>query len=296
MAEYRITASSTCDLTGRRLKKMGVLYGRYHYNLDGQDFEDDFFETISAKDFYTRLENGSVSVTSQVTIEDLMGIFDFVLSKGEDVLHIEFSSGLSGGYQSAIAAAGEMRKKYPDRKIYVVDSLCASSGYGLLVDKAVELKKTGTDIDALYAWLEENKLRVRHWFFTPNLSYLKRGGRVSPTAATLGTIMHICPVMDVSCEGKLVVRKKVMGRKLAMRELFRMMCEEAEGGEDYSGKVFICNAQKRDAAKELATMVEKRFTSMKGRPAVFEIGTVIGSHTGPGVISLFFFGETKRDK
>ncbi|MCD8205640.1 MAG: DegV family protein [Clostridia bacterium] len=296
MGSFVITASSTCDLTKKKLESMDVPYGKYHYTLDGREREDDFFTSISAAKFYGSLDAGASSVTSQVTPEDLGAMFESRLSRGEDILHIEFSSGLSGGYESAVAAANVMRARYPERKIYVVDSLAASSGYGLLVDKAARLKKGGMGIDELYAWLEENKLRVRHWFFIPNLSYLRKGGRISAAAAAVGTIMRICPVMDVSAEGKLVVRKRVMGKRLAMKEVFSRMCEEAEGGTNYAEKVFICNARRPEAARELAGMVEAKFGHMRGRVSIYETGAVIGSHTGPGVVSLFFFGETKRDK
>ena len=232
--------------------------------------------------------------TSQVTPEELCELFEPILSSGYDLLHIEFSSGLSGGWQSAVAAQEAMQKKYPERKVYIVDSLAASSGYGLLVDKAAELKEGGMGIDELKAWVENNRLRVRHWFFATNLAHFKRGGRVSGPAAAIGTLLNICPVMDVNSEGKLIVRRKALGRKKAIKDLFATMCAQAEEGLGYSGKCYISHSMMDAEANMLKEMIEQSFTSLNGCVEINPIGTVIGSHTGPGTVALFFFGTDKR--
>ncbi len=295
MAEYKITCCSTCDLTKEHLAAIGVEYANYHYILDGVDHLDDLYSTQSATQFYDSIDAGAMPTTAQVTPEELIALFEPILKSGCDILHIEFSSGLSGGWLSALAAQEAMQKKYPERKILTVDSLAASSGYGLLVDKAAELKKSGMGIDELYAWLEENKLRVRHWFFTTNLDHFRRGGRVSGPSAVIGTILGICPVMDVSCEGKLLVRKKVMGKKKAIREMITLMQQQAEGGSDYSEKCYMCNSRVLDDACEVAEQVQNLFPKMNGKVEINDIGTVIGSHTGPGTVALFFFSKDKRD-
>ncbi len=187
-----------------------------------------------------------------------------------------------------------MKKKYPERKIYVTDSLAASSGYGLLVDKAAELKKQGMSIDELHDWVEKNKLRVRHWFFTTNLTHLKRGGRVSGPAAAIGNILGICPVMDVNSEGKLIVRKKTIGKKKAIKEMVSAMIAEAENGADYSEKCYISNSRVESDARAVADMVEANFKKLNGKVEINDIGTVIGSHTGPGTVALFFFSTSER--
>lgn len=149
-------------------------------------------------------------------------------------------------------------------------------------------------IDELAAWLEENKLRLRHWFFSTNLQHFKRGGRISGPAAAIGTALKICPVMDVNSEGKLIIRKKVLGKKKAIKALYDQMFVQAEGGGDYNGKCYICHSRVTDDAKELAAMVEDGFPKLNGKVEINNIGTVIGSHTGPGTVAIFFFSTTKR--
>lgn len=295
MSDYKITCCSTCDLDAAHLKNIGVNYALYHYVIDGVDYLDDLFLSKTPEEFYGAIDAGAMPTTSQVTPEQLITMLEPILKEGLDVLHIEFSSGLSGGWeQSALVAQKILKEKYPARKIYFVDSLAASSGYGLLVDKAAELKAGGMGIDELYKWLEANKLRVRHWFFTTNLTHLKRGGRVSGPAAAIGNMLNICPVMDVNSEGKLIVRKKVMGKKKALAELLAKMREQAVDGEEYSGKCFISHSMREEDAKTLAGMVEETFKNLDGRVEVDNIGTVIGSHTGAGTIALFYFSKDNR--
>ena len=294
MKDYKITCCSTCDLTAGHLASLGVAFAKYHYILDGKDHKDDLFVSSTPEQFYGAIAAGALPTTSQVTPEELIELWSPILAEGYDVLHIEFSSGLSGGYQSALTAQEELKQHYPNRQLILVGSLAAPSGYGLLVDKAVELKNGGMDIDELAAWLEENKLRLRHWFFSTNLQHFKRGGRISGPAATIGTLLKICPVMDVNSEGKLIIRKKVTGKKKAIKEMYDQMFMQAEGGGDYSGKCYISHSLVMDDAKELASLVEKGFPKLNGKVEIDNIGTVIGSHTGPGTVALFFFSTTKR--
>ncbi len=294
MADYRISCSSTADISAEHLKKLGCVFGKYHYIIDGKDYSDDLYTTITPAEFYAKIDAGAMPTTSQVTPEELCEIFEPILSAGYDLLHIEFSSGLSGGWQSAQAAQKIMAAKYPERKVYVVDSLAASSGYGLLVDKAAELKAGGMGIDELKKWIEDNRLRVRHWFFATNLAHFKRGGRVSGPAAAIGTLLNICPVMDVNSEGKLIVRRKALGRKKAVKDLFSSMCAQAEDGTAYSGKCYISHSMMDAEANQLKSMIEEAFPSLDGKVELNPIGTVIGSHTGPGTVALFFFGTDKR--
>lgn len=295
MSDYKITCCSTCDLSHEHLKKLGVAYGLYHYIIDGTDYLDDLFQSKTPAEFYGDIDAGALPTTSQVTPEQLTELIDPILAAGYDVLHIEFSSGLSGGWeQSALVAQDSLQKKYPDRKILFVNSLAASSGYGLLVDKAAELKAAGMGIEELYGWLESHKLKVRHWFFTTNLTHLKRGGRVSGPAAAVGNMLKICPVMDVNSEGKLIVRKKVLGKKKAIAELFNQMRAQAEGGLNYSDKCFISHSLREEDARTLADLVEKNFKNLNGKVEIDNIGTVIGSHTGAGTVALFFFSSDDR--
>lgn len=294
MQDYKITCCSTCDLTAEHLKSLGVEFAKYHYIIDGVDYKDDLFVSSSPESFYGAIAAGALPTTSQVTPEELLELWSPILAQGHDILHIEFSSGLSGGYASALSAQEEVKKHYPARKVVVVDSLCASSGYGLLVDKAVELKAGGMGLEELAAWLEENKLRLRHWFFSTNLQHFKRGGRISGPAATIGSLLKICPVMDVNCQGKLIIRKKVTGKKKAIKEMFEQMSAQAEGGAGYDGKCFISHSDVIADARELADLIHAGFPKLNGSVEIDNIGTVIGSHTGPGTVALFFFSTTKR--
>lgn len=294
MKDYKITCCSTCDLSAGHLASLGVAFAKYHYIIDGVDHPDDLFVTSTPDEFYGLIENGALPTTAQVTPEELISLWTPILKEGYDILHIEFSSGLSGGYASALLAQEEIKKSFPDNKVVLVDSLAASAGYGLLVDKAVELKNSGLGLEALATWLEENKLRLRHWFFSTNLQHFKRGGRISGPAAAIGTLLKICPVMDVNCEGKLIIRKKVAGKKKAVKELFDIMCSDAEGGTNYSGKCYISHSKVYGDASELAALVNGAFRKLNGEVEIDNIGTVIGSHTGPGTVALFYFSTTKR--
>lgn len=295
MQNYKITCSSTCDLKPEQLKQMDVAYANYHYIIDGVDHLDDLFVSQTAEQFYKRIDEGVMPTTSQVTPEELIDVIEPILASGYDVLHIEFSSGLSGGVQSALNAKKILSEKYPERKILVVDSLAASTGYGLLVTKAVQLKNEGKSIEEVRDWIEENKLYLRHWFFSTNLTHFKRGGRLSSASAFVGTLLGVCPVMEMNSEGKLVVRKKVIGKKKAKKELVKIMCEQAQGLEDYSDKCYMCNSIMLEDAQDIATALEGQFTKLDGKVEIHNIGTVIGSHTGPGCVALFFFAKDKRE-
>ena len=294
MADYKITCCSTADISAEHLKSLDVSYAKYHYILEGCDHPDDLFTTGTPQQFYGLINAGAMPTTAQVTPEELCALFEPILKQGLDLLHIEFSSGLSGGWQSAQAAKETMQKKYPDRKIYIVDSLAASSGYGLLVDKAAELKNKGLGIDELCLWLEANKLKLRHWFYATNLAHFKRGGRISGASAAIGSMLKICPVMDVNSQGKLIIREKALGRKKALKSVFSHMCGQAQDGMDYNQKCYICHSVMDEDAALLKGMIEETFPMLDGKVEINPIGTVIGSHTGPGTVAVFFFSNTDR--
>ncbi len=294
MAEYKITCGSTCDLSADHLSSIGVPFIPYHYIIDGEVFPDDLFQSITREEFYGKIEAGALPTTAQITVDEVKEFLEPIIKEGYDILHIEFSSGLSGSWLSAKAACEQLQEKYPERKILAVDSLAASSGYGLLVDKAAELKAQGKTIEEVRDWVEENKLHLRHWFFATNLKHLKRGGRVSGPAAAIGTLMRIMPVMDVNSEGKLIVRKKVFGKNAAVKELFTQMKAQAAGGAGYCEKVFISHSMMEEDAKDLAAKLEEAFAGMNGKVEVNNIGPVIGAHTGTGTVALFYFSEPER--
>ena len=197
-------------------------------------------------------------------------------------------------FRSLIAQA-DLKERYPDREIKIVDSLAASSGYGLLTDMAVDMRDEGKTLEEVYNWLQDNKLNVHHWFFSSDLSHYKRGGRISAASATIGGLLNICPLMNVSHEGKLIPRKKIRGKKQVIKEIVKMMEIHAKDGMDYSGKCFISNSDCYDDARVVADLIEERFPQLDGSVRINSIGTVVGSHTGPGTVALFFMGDERID-
>ena len=233
--------------------------------------------------------------TSQVHVEQYIEFWEPFLREGKDILHLTLSSGISGTYNSACVAREMLLEKYADRKIYVVDSLCAASGYGMFMTILADMRDDGATLDELHQWAEENKLNVHHWLYVTDLSHLKRGGRISAVSAVAGSLLNICPMIRVNVEGKLLNVKNVRGRKRAMDELFAKMKEHALDGENYGGKCYIAHSACEDEAKKLAGMIEAAFPNLQEPVCINSIGAVIGSHTGPGTMVLFFMGEKRVD-
>ncbi|MBP5529586.1 MAG: DegV family protein [Lachnospiraceae bacterium] len=295
MEKYLLTCDTAVDLNLEYLKSKNIPFVSFHYNLDGQDYTDDLGVTLSYEEFYKKIDAGSMPVTSQVNIADSIDFFESFLKEGYDILHLAFSSGLSGTFNSAYNAAEELKEKYPDRKIVVIDSLAASSGYGLLLDEMIELKENGATLEELTAFAEENKLKVQHWFYTTDLTHFKRGGRISATACAIGNFLNLCPLMNVDAEGKLAVQYKIKGKKKAAKEAVAKMLENCDGGENYSGRCFISNSGCLEDAEYLAGLLKETFPNIKGGVKIFDIGTIIGTHTGRGTVALFFFGKKREN-
>jgi DegV family protein with EDD domain len=252
-------------------------------------------KSMPIAEFYSRISAGAMPVTSQVNTEAYTEMFESYLSQGIDVLHISLSSGISGSYSSAAAAQKELAPRYPDRKLYVIDSLAASSGYGLLLDKSLDMRDAGATIDEVHEWVEDNKLRLHHWFFTSDLTHLRRGGRVSSASAIVGTFLNICPILNVDYHGNLTPRSKVRGKKRVIAEMVERMKSHAEGGLSYSGKCFMSQSACYEDAKALSDAILAEFKNIDGGVVINNIGTVIGSHTGPGTVALFFWGDKRVD-
>ena len=295
MGNYEITCCSTVDLSREHLERRQIPFVMFAFTMNGKTYPDDLGLSISPRDFYDQIFAGAMPTTSQPNPEDYVAVFDPILQSGKDVLHVTLSSGISGAIQSAHIAQEQMQAKYPDRKIYVVDSLGASSGYGLLMDEAADHRDAGMTIDELYNWLMGTRLHVHHWFFSTDLSHLKRGGRISASAALLGSLLNICPLMNVDNTGHLVPRKKIRGKKAVIREIVAQMEEHADDGLDYTGKCYLSHSTCLEDAQTVAGLIEERFPRMNGKVLINDIGTVIGSHTGPGTVALFFFGDERID-
>lgn len=295
MGRFVLTCCSTADMPLAYLKERDIPFICYHYTMDGKDCLDDLGQSITMEAFYQQIADGAMPTTTQLNATQFMEFFEPFLADGKDVMHIELSSGISGTYASAYAAQKELSQKYPDRMLYVIDSLGASSGYGLLVDAAADLRDQDASIDEARDWVEQNKLRVHHWFFTTDLTHFKRGGRISAASAIFGTMLNICPLMNVSNEGKLVPRSKARGKKNAINESIKRMREFAQDGTAYHGRCFISNSACYDDARALADQVEAAFPNLDGKVMINDIGAVIGAHTGPGTVALFFFGDERKD-
>ena len=295
MHDFVLTCASTADMPYDYFQKKDIPFVCFHYDMDGHEYPDDLGQTMPFEEFYRRIAAGAMPTTSQVNMEQFIGFFEPFLAEGKDILHLTLSSGLSGTYNSAIIAQEELAQKYPDRKILIVDSLGASSGYGLLTDMAADMRDNGATLEQVHAWVEENKLTVHHWFFSTDLTHYKRGGRISATSAVVGTLLNICPLMNMSFDGKLTPRTKVRGKKHVIAEIVRMMEVHALNGKEYSGKCFISHSACYDDARKVADLVEATFPHLNDPVMINSVGAVIGSHTGPGTVALFFMGDKRED-
>ena len=285
MANYRIITDSCCDLTETLISQLNITVVPLNMLFQGKVRTDSVGEDI--KEVYAALRQGEAASTSAANPEHWTSYMEPVLQAGEDVLVLAFSSGLSTTYQSAVIAATDLEEKYPDRKIRVVDTLCASLGEGLLVYYACRKRDEGMDLDTLTKWVEDNRLNLCHWFTVDDLMYLKRGGRVSAATALVGTVLQIKPVLHVDNEGHLINIAKARGRKASIEMLAKKMGEtQFPGQNDY---VMICHGDCIEDAQYLANLVKERF----GVKEVFigYTGAVIGSHSGPGTLALFYLGE-----
>lgn len=295
MSKYILSCCSTADLKQEHFESRDIHYVCFHFELDGKQYLDDLGKSIAFHDFYQAMKNGAETRTSQINAEEFIQYFTPFLEEGKDILHLTLSSGISGVYNSAMIASKELMEKYPDRKIYIVDSLAASSGYGLLMDKLADLRDEGMDIDSLHSWAEENKRRLHHWFFSSDLTFFVKGGRISKTAGFVGSVMDICPLLNVDYQGKLIPRFKIRTKKKVIQAIANKMEEFAQDGLEYSGKCYISQSDCPEDAKAVARLVEERFPNLTGKVEINDIGTTIGSHTGPGTVALFFWGSERKD-
>lgn len=295
MSEYVLSCCSTADLSVEHFNERNINYICFHYEMDGKPYMDDLGMSMSFDDFYQAMVDGADTRTSQINADEYETYFEKFLAEGKDVLHLCLSSGISGSINSAMIAKSMLEEKYPDRKIYIVDSLAASSGFGLLMDKLADLRDDGMSIDELYNWAEENKLKLHHWFFSSDLTFFIKGGRVSKTSGIVGGLLGICPLLNVDNNGKLIARYKIKGKKKVIKKIVEKMEEFADNGLNYSGKCYISQSACYEDAESVAKLVEEKFPSLNGKVEINNIGTTIGSHTGPGTVALFFWGEERVD-
>ena len=289
MSEYVITTDNNSDLPEEYLKDHGVGCMYLSYSMDGKNYTHGNF--LPEHEFYEAMRNGSMPTTAQVNPENAKALLEPYLKEGKDILHIAFSSGLSGTYNSSRIAAEELMEEYPDRKIIVVDSLSASLGQGLLVWLAQQKKELGQTLEDVVDWVEKNKLKMVHLFTVDDLNHLYRGGRVSRTTAIVGSMLNIKPVLHVDNEGKLTAIGKVRGRKKALQELVKLMDEKIGSFGADCDTIFISHGDCEQDAQYVAAKVKEKYNIKN--IIINQVSATIGAHSGPGTMALFFVGDVR---
>ena len=293
MRDYVLSCCSTADLTHEHFESRDIHYICFHYFLDGKEYPDDLGQSVPFAQFYDAMSKGADTRTAQVSIGEYVDYFTPFLEQGKDIVHVSLSSGLSGTVNAARNAALIVKERFPERNVYVIDSLGASSGYGLLMDGAADKRDEGLSAEELAKWIEENRLKLHHWFFSTDLSFYVKGGRVSKTAAFFGGMLDICPLLNMDNLDKMIPRYKIRTKKKVIKTIVDKMEECARDGLDYDGKCYICNSACYEDARQVADLVEARFPKLNGKVEIYDIGTTIGSHTGPGTVALFFWGSER---
>lgn len=291
MAEYIISTDTSCDFPLEYVKQHQLPLVTLFYSIDGVTGENGCPSSDVLKNFYDKMRAGSMTKTQQASIEDTEKVFREILQEGKDILHIAFSSGLSGTANAARLAAENMMEEFPERKIIVIDSLCASLGQGLLVDYALKLQQQGKTMEETAKWQEDHIQNICHLFTVEDLKYLQRGGRISKTTALVGTMIGIKPVLHVDPEGKLVSISKVRGRKQSIQALVNKMEENIGKYRGEKQPIFISHGDCIEDANYLAELVKERFGYDEF--LINDVGPTIGAHSGPGTLALFFMGETR---
>lgn len=287
MRDYVITVNSTVDLPKEWLEERNVPVVPLRYTIDGQTYED--MSGLTAKEFFDKLREGKMSVTSQVNPEEARAALEPFLKEGKDILHLAFSSGLSGTCNSMKIAGEELKEEYPEAKIIVIDTLCACLGEALLLYKALQQKEAGKTIEETAAWVEENKLHICHDVTVDDLNHLHRGGRVSKATAVVGTMVKIKPIIHMDDNGKLQVVGKERGRKKSLNKIVDMAVEQSEGWDN--DIIMITHGDCIEDAEYVAGLVREKMGI--DNILINNIGTVIGSHTGPGVVAVFCMGDKR---
>lgn len=289
MNNYVITTDNNSDLPEEYYKEHGIGCTYLSYSMDGVNYTHDNF--LPVHEFYERMRNGSLPTTAQVNPDAARALLEPYLKEGKDILHIAFSSGLSGTYNSTKIAANELAEEYPQRTIVVIDSLAASLGQGLLVHYAQQMKEAGEDLKTVAEWVESHKRNIAHAFTVDDLNHLYRGGRVSKTTAFVGSMLNIKPVMHVDNEGKLVAVGKIRGRKKSILELVKMMDEKIGSYKESCDTIFISHGDCEEEAHFLEEKVKEKYNVKT--VIINYVGATIGAHSGPGTLALFFMADER---
>ena len=294
MNSFLLSCESTVDLPFSYISGRNIEVLFYTYTVDGVEYDDDMGRDPKALDrFYGFLNDGKFPSTSQINVYRYTNYFESLLKLYDgDILHIAMGSGMSPSVNNAVEAAKTLEEKYPGRTVKVIDSLCSCGGYGILVDLAADMRDEGKPFEEVVDWLEENKACIHHQFFSTDLKYFKRSGRVSGAAATVATILGICPIMHLNSTGHIIAYGKVRGKKKAIKTTVETMLEDVSEGNNYAGKCVICHSNCIEEANETVELLKKTFPKLP-EIKLSNIGTIIASHSGPGTVALFFIGKPR---
>lgn len=290
---FQLSCESTVDMpysyiTGRDIS---VLF--YTYSIDGVEYEDNMGRDPKAmEEFFVKLKAGKLPVTSQINAFRYEEYFENLLQKG-DVLHINFGTGMTPSYRNAVEAAENLRKKYPQRKLVIVDSLCSCTGYGILVDSAADMRDEGKSLEEIESWVLANRNRVHHQFFCTDLSQFKRSGRVSGPVALVGSILGLCPIMHLNAEGRIIAYSKVRGKKNAIRTTVEEIAAHVQDGPEYKGKFYVCHSNCPEMCQEVVDAIRQKLGYGEEHIKVGNIGAVISAHCGPSTVAVFFYGDER---
>ena len=292
MASFILSCESTADLPYSYVAGRDIPVLFYTYTVGGKEYDDDMGRDPDALPRFYEMLQSEIPQTSQINLYKYVDYFELLLQKG-DVLHIALGSGMTNSVANAVQAAEMLKEKYPERKLIVIDSTCSSSGYGLLVDYAADLRDEGLGIDDVCKWVMENRRRVHHQFYSTDLKYYRRSGRMSGAAAAVGSILNICPIMRLNYDGKIIAYDKVRGKKAALARTIDEMKQHALGGENYAAKCFVCHSNCLEDAEHTAAALKESFPNISGDIRICNIGTIIASHCGPGTVAVFFLGDER---
>ncbi len=291
--KFILSCESTVDFPYSYAKKRDIPVIFYSYTVDGDEYDDDMLRDPEALPrFYGFLADGKLPSTSQINEYNYERFFEELSADG-DVLHVAFGSGMTQSVRNAFRAASNVLARHPERRITVIDSLCSSSGYGLLVDYAADMRDAGNTLDETADWLMAHRRCVHHQFFSTELDHYRRSGRMSGATAMIATILGICPIMRLDDRGRIIAYSKVRGKKGAVKTTVDTMEAHAAGGRDYSGKCWICHSNCIDEALMTRDAVAARFPKIDGDIRICDIGTIIASHCGPGTVAVFFLGDER---
>lgn len=291
--KFILSCESTVDLPFSYVSGRNIPVIFYTYTVDGKEYIDDMLRDPEAlPNFYQLLDDGKLPSTSQLNEFAYEEFFEEQLKQG-DLLHIAFGSGMTKSVTNAESAASKMREKYPNRKLVVVDSLCSSSGYGMLVDYAADMRDRGCSIEETEKWLIDNRNKIHHQFFSTELKHYRRSGRMSGATAMIATILGICPIMRLDDKGRIIAYGKARGKTNAIKTTLDAMESHAQGGKNYSEKCWICHSRCLEDAENLKKELKQRFPNIKGDIRICDVGTIIASHCGPGTVAVFFLGDER---